>query len=45
MLNPLAPDAAAGARAGVDDMGLKGLCLFPAMHRFSVQDEPARADL
>ena len=39
MLNPLAPDAAAGARAGVDDMGLKGLCLFPAMHRFSVQDE------
>ena len=39
MLNPLAPDAAARVRAGVEEMGLKGLCLFPAMHRFSVQDE------
>ena len=39
MLNPLAPDAAARARQAVDKLGLKGICLFPAMHRFSVQSE------
>ena len=39
MLNPLAPDAVERARRAVDEMGLKGICLFPAMQRFSVQDE------
>jgi uncharacterized protein len=37
MLNPLAPDAARRARRAFDDLGIRGLCLFPAMHRFSVQ--------
>lgn len=39
MFNPLAPHALETARRGFDEFGLKGLCLFPAMHRFSVQDE------
>ena len=39
MLNPLAPDAVERAANGVGELGLKGICLFPAMHRFSVQDE------
>jgi predicted TIM-barrel fold metal-dependent hydrolase len=39
MFNPMAPDAAMRAAIAFDEMGLKGLCLFPAMHRFSVQDE------
>lgn len=39
MLNPLAPDAAERAQRAVDELGLRGICLFPAMMRFSVQDE------
>ncbi len=39
MLNPLAPNAAERAWKAFDQMGLKGLCLFPAMHRFSVRDD------
>ena len=39
MLNPLAADATDRAHNAVEKLGLKGLCLFPAMHRFSVQDE------
>ena len=38
MFNPLVPDAVGRARRAFDELGLKGLCLFPAMHRFSVQD-------
>lgn len=38
MLNPLAPDALARATSAFDD-GLKGICLFPAMQRFSIADE------
>ncbi len=38
MLNPLADDAAERARRAFEESGLKGLCLFPAMLRFSVQD-------
>ena len=38
MLNPLAPDAVERCRRAFDS-GLKGLCLFPAMLRFSVRDE------
>jgi len=39
MMNPLAPDAPNRAREAVEKQGLKGICLFPAMNRFSVQDD------
>lgn len=42
MLNPWAPDALDRTRNAVEKLGLKGICLFPAMHRFSVQDEAMR---
>jgi len=38
MLNPCADDAIARAEKALDD-GLRGICLFPAMHRFSLHDE------
>jgi len=42
MLNPLAPDAVERVGRALDTLGLRGICLFPAMHRFSVQDERLR---
>src|SRR6185436_10116217 len=39
MFNPRTPDALNRATRAFDQLGMKGLCLFPAMHRFSVQDE------
>jgi len=42
MVNPLAPDAAERVRAGLAGGHLHGVCLFPAMHRFSIQDERVR---
>jgi len=39
MLDPSAADAPARARHAVSDQGLKGLCLFPAMHLVSLDDE------
>jgi hypothetical protein len=42
MFNPFSPDAPGRAVHAFDQLGLKGLCLFPAMHHFSVQD--ARLD-
>ena len=39
MMNPMTPDAPARAQKAIDELGLKGICLFPAMNRFSVQDE------
>jgi uncharacterized protein len=42
MVDPTQPDAAENARRAIDRDGMRGLCLFPAMHRFSVQDERAR---
>lgn len=39
MLNPLAPDAVERTRRAFAESGMRGVCLFPAMHRFSVQDE------
>ena len=42
MLNPLAPDAVERARKAFEELDLQGLCLFPAMLRFSVQDERLR---
>lgn len=38
MLNPIASDAEARAVSAFDDLGLRGMCLFPAMQRFSVHD-------
>ncbi|MGH9661656.1 MAG: amidohydrolase family protein, partial [Bryobacteraceae bacterium] len=37
MLNPLAPGAVDRARSALD-AGLRGICLFPAMHRYSIGD-------
>lgn len=39
MLNPLAADAAERTRRAFTESGFRGVCLFPAMHRFSVRDE------
>ena len=39
MVNPLAPDAAERLRTALSGGHLHCMCLFPAMHRFSVQDE------
>lgn len=41
-LNPLAPDAVERTRRAFE-MGLRGVCLFPAMHSFSVASGEARA--
>ena len=38
MLDPLAPDAESRMRAAAADPHLHCVCLFPAMHRFSVAD-------
>ncbi|MFN0170395.1 MAG: amidohydrolase family protein [Bryobacteraceae bacterium] len=38
MLNPLAPDALDRTGAALQ-AGMKGVCLFPAMQRFSIADE------
>jgi predicted TIM-barrel fold metal-dependent hydrolase len=37
MVNPLAPDALARVEDSLD-RGLRGICFFPAMHRFSMND-------
>jgi len=39
MFNPKTTDAPGRAARAFDDLGMQGLCLFPAMHRFSVQDD------
>ncbi len=44
MCNPLAPDAMDRVETALA-AGLQGICFFPAMHRFSIQDERARAIL
>ena len=41
MLNPVAPGAPERARQALA-AGLRGICLFPAMHRYSVQDPRVR---
>lgn len=38
MVNPMAPDAPAVVEAALA-VGLRGLCFFPAMHRYSMHDE------
>jgi predicted TIM-barrel fold metal-dependent hydrolase len=39
MLNPLAPDSLARVEKALQQDGLQGICLFPAMHRYSMDDE------
>ena len=38
MVDPTQPDAAVRASASIDRGGLRAICLFPAMHRFSIHD-------
>ncbi|MBI3698681.1 MAG: amidohydrolase family protein [Acidobacteria bacterium] len=39
MLHPLVDHAVERAGRAIERLGLKGICLFPAMHKFSVQNE------
>jgi hypothetical protein len=39
MLDPSVPDAPSRARRAVEELGLRGICLFPAMHHVPVDDE------
>ena len=39
MLDPSAPDAVDRARRAAGALGLRGICLFPAMHRVAMDDE------
>jgi predicted TIM-barrel fold metal-dependent hydrolase len=43
MVDPTQPDAASRAAEAIDRGGMRAVCLFPAMHRFSIQDERATA--
>jgi predicted TIM-barrel fold metal-dependent hydrolase len=42
MVDPTQPDAHVAAADAIDRGGLKAMCLFPAMHRYSLQDERAK---
>jgi predicted TIM-barrel fold metal-dependent hydrolase len=44
-VNPLAPDAVKRVQGALDAGVMRGICLFPAMHRFSIQDDAARSIL
>lgn len=39
MFNPTAPDADARLERSLGDLGMKGVCLFPAMHKYRLDDE------
>jgi predicted TIM-barrel fold metal-dependent hydrolase len=39
MLDPSSPEPVARARRAVFDLGLRGICLFPAMHHVPLDDE------
>jgi hypothetical protein len=41
MVNPTAPDAAAQVERALASGQIRGLCFFPAMHCYSIQDERA----
>jgi uncharacterized protein len=45
MLNAAAPDAADRARRALAGPSLRGVCLFPAMHRFSMREPRLRVIL
>ena len=42
MVDPTQPDAATSTAAALDSGALRGICLFPAMHRFAIQDDRVR---
>ena len=42
MVNPLAPDVAARLDRGFTEHGLRCACLFPAMHKYRLDDERIR---
>ena len=42
MVDPTQPDAAAKAAEAIVRGGLRAICLFPAMHRYSIQDDRAK---
>jgi hypothetical protein len=42
MVDPTQPRAIASATYAVDNEGLRAICLFPAMHRYSIQDERSK---
>lgn len=42
MLNPRAPDALDRTKRGFRELGMKGLCLFPAMHHFHIWEKEIR---
>jgi hypothetical protein len=42
MVNPIVPDAGNRVRMALGSGNLHCVCLFPAMHRFSIQDERVR---
>jgi predicted TIM-barrel fold metal-dependent hydrolase len=42
MVDPTQPDAPEQAADAVRSNGLRAICLFPAMHRYSIQDERAQ---
>ena len=43
MLDPSAADAAARAERAIGGLGLRGICLFPAMHHVPLGDERVKA--
>jgi predicted TIM-barrel fold metal-dependent hydrolase len=43
MVDPTQPDAAEAASAAIAAGGLRAICLFPAMHRYSIQDDRSKA--
>jgi predicted TIM-barrel fold metal-dependent hydrolase len=43
MVNPTAPDAIQQVQSGLAGGFIRGLCFFPAMHRYSIQDDRVAA--
>jgi predicted TIM-barrel fold metal-dependent hydrolase len=45
MVDPTQPDAAVRAAEAIDRGGMRAICLYPAMHRYSIQGDRAKAIL
>ena len=39
MLDPSSPDPVARSRRAIEELGLRGICLFPAMHHVALDDD------
>src|SRR5687768_2209731 len=39
MLDPSSPDPVARSRRAIEELGLRGICLFPAMHHVPLDDD------